>query len=68
MTTQPPQFILRRPWLNQNGAAAAAGGGNLGVKGIIAGTLINFTSTLRRDLAAESNEILVVIQSPVTIW
>ncbi|KAF7285919.1 mitochondrial citrate transporter scheggia [Rhynchophorus ferrugineus] len=37
MSTQPPPFLLRRPWLNQNGAAAAAGGGNLGVKGIIAG-------------------------------
>lgn len=28
-----------RPWLKENGAAAAAGGGNMGLKGIIAGTL-----------------------------
>lgn len=27
----------QRPWLKDNGAAAAAGGGNMGVKGIIAG-------------------------------
>lgn len=27
----------QRPWLKDNGAAAPAGGGNMGLKGIIAG-------------------------------
>ncbi|XP_030747420.1 putative tricarboxylate transport protein, mitochondrial [Sitophilus oryzae] len=39
MSTQPPPFVypFRRPWLYQNCAAAPAGGGNKGLKGIIAG-------------------------------
>lgn len=38
--TAAPVFLnpyYQRPWLQQNGAAAPAGGGNKGVKGIIAG-------------------------------
>lgn len=29
----------KRPWLKDNGAAAPAGGGNMGLKGIIAGNI-----------------------------
>lgn len=39
-----------RPWMAQTGAAAPAGGGNIGLKGIIAGNVIN--GEIHRDLSA----------------
>lgn len=42
--TNPAMFnnpFGKRPWLKDNGAAAAAGGGNMGLKGIIAGKIFN---------------------------
>lgn len=39
MNSQPKtfNFPFKRPWMMDNGAAAAAGAGNTGLKGIIAG-------------------------------
>lgn len=33
-----------RPWMRDYGAAAAAGGGTMGLKGIVAGDLVTLTS------------------------
>lgn len=35
--TSPLSPFIRRPWLNQNGAAAAVSSGSIGLKGIVAG-------------------------------
>lgn len=47
-------YPFKRPWLKDNGAAAAAAGGNKGVKGIIAGNVIKLFNYLLKEIMQDN--------------